>query len=170
MYTFWQTVADTPWWVFVLFLSLVYMALAATKARVITLHQLFLLPFVLLTLSIIAAYTILPLTWNDLFFWLTSMLGGSGFGWIQFKVSNVHAIKKTNHLHLPGTWTVLIFVLILFFIKYNMGYLTLNDPAAFKAPSYRTFIVSVYGLFMGLSLGRLFYAITCLKRGPDRKA
>ncbi len=161
----WEIIADTPWWVYVVFFALMQAGFTATKPRIISIKQLYLLPILFLLFSFIALARI-QLDLTNFFLWLGAIMFGTGLGWLQFRALKIKAIKNEAKLYIPGTWSVMVIILIAFTLKYYYGYQLAIDTRLILSPKFAGWLSLAYGLFTGLFVGRITYAHRCLKTGP----
>lgn len=162
----WEIAANTPWWVYLLFIYLVRMGFLARKPRTVPVRMLFILPSILIVFSIFSLYHIVQLNAANLLIWLGAIFLGIGIGWLQYYSLRIKAVRNEEKLYVPGTWGLLIIVLVIFAIKFYFGYELTIDPSLFLQAKYSFWLLSVYGFFTGLFLGRLIYALRCIKSGP----
>lgn len=165
-YTIWQVIANTPWWVFLVFILIVRVGLLATKARTIPVKNLFIIPAIFFVMTLVNMYFFVSFTLLNLSIWLSTLLLGLFAGWLQFRSLNIKALKNEAKLVVPGTWSLLVILLTIFVIKYYAGYQFVIDPEVLKQPKYVYGLLTLYGLFTGLFIGRLLYSLRCLKYGP----
>jgi hypothetical protein len=161
---FWQVLGNTPWWVYVVFVFLIYVGINARKPRILPVRQLVTLPSIFLVLSFIGLYEHEQLSSHNIFLWLIAMLPGIFLGWLQFHALRIKAIKNTNTLYVPGSWLILGIVMLIFIIKYYIGYREDTDTHFIEHAA--RWMLLLYGFFTGLFIGRLAYAVRCIKFGP----
>src|SRR5689334_10534566 len=107
LYTFWQMIANTPWWVFVLFFYLLSIGFGATKPSNVPLNKLFIFPIVIIVLSIVSLYHTLPIiTATEYGLWAITFLAGIAFGYLQYKLQGVKAIPGSKEVYIPGSWNL----------------------------------------------------------------
>jgi len=162
----WNILAETPWWVYVLFIYLIRLGIKATKPQTVPLKNLLLLPLAFFTLSCLSIYFSLKITALHIALWSLALLVGSFLGFLQGRLLKIKAIKHESQLHFPGSWSLLIMLLIIFASKYYLGHETAIDPAILTQPSSAAAMFALYGLMTGLFFGRVGYAIKCIKVGP----
>ena len=164
MNNIWQMLSNTPWWVYVVFIVLLQIGFAARKPRIVPFKRLIILPLIFLILSLVGLWEHEQFTLHNVFLWLIAMLPGIFLGWMQFHALRIKAIKNTHELYIPGSWLILGIVLLVFAIKYYIGYHEDID-ARFIEHAARWMLL-LYGFFTGLFIGRLSYALRCIKYGP----
>ena len=165
MHSIWETAANTPWWVYALFIYLVRLGFLATQPRIIPVKNLLLLPTLFVLFSLFNLYSTVQVTALHLLVWLGALCLGCLLGWLQYAALKIKAIKDEAKLYIPGTWTLLFIILIIFSIKYYFNYESAIEPSALTNSS-SPWVLLLYGLFTGLFIGRMSYAFRCLKYGP----
>ena len=161
----WERIAETPWWLAVFFIFFVWLAFLATKPQVISVKQLFVLPILFFLLSL-GIFFYLPFKTSSFFLWTGAILLGAPLGWLHFRLFQIKAIKDQAKLYLPGNWGLFIFIMIISALKYHYGDALPLDVRMIYDPHIMTGIAVLYGLFIGLYIGRMTYALRCLKNGP----
>lgn len=162
----WDIIAGTPWWVFVLLIYLIRIGYDATKPSIVELKKLFILPAVLIGLSAMGIYTLTQHQPINLLVTIAALLFGIPLGWVHYKLLKIKAVPDKKQLHIPGTWSVLVLILLIFAVKYYTGYQMDVNPEVLLKPQNAIKILALYGLFIGLFIGRLAYSCRCLKYGP----
>lgn len=155
MDTLLQTLWDTPWWVYVLFVYLVKIGYDASKTRVMPFNRLFILPTVFLCISIetliysalLNAYTITA--------YIVSLALGIAIGWKLVRDQNIRIDKNRSLIQIPGNWATLLTILVIFTAKYYFGYKLANDPKLAQDTSFEMAVLAVSGGCTGLFFGRL---------------
>lgn len=156
MNTIWQALTSTPWWVFLIFFYLMKVGYDATKTNIVSLKRLFILPSVLLVMSIKTLITSVPPYSFHLSFYFFSLLCGIIGGWMLVKNLDLQFDKRNGLVKLPGSWTTLILILIIFSAKYYFGYSLATNPDKAQDITFKVLMLSVSGVCTGLFLGRLF--------------
>jgi hypothetical protein len=165
--TIWQTIASTPWWMFLFSAYFIWVCYNATKPRIVTIRQLTVMPLFIISLSVMSMCAMMKtVSYFHYALWLGMFLLGTGLGYLHFLMLNIKAIKSLNSVYLPGTWAPLFIILSLFISKSYFGYQFTFDPQTLVDPEYAILIILAYGLFTGLFIGRLGYALRCMKSGP----
>lgn len=173
MYTFWQVVAGTPWWVYCFFIILISASLEARKPRFVSFNQLLITPVTMITIYFLALYYLIEFSTAHVLMWCCMMTIGIVIGWLQCKSLGLQAVRDSKRFYVPGSSIFLIITLILLgFGIYAARLYILNGldieftPALFHQAKYAAWLVLAYGLFTGMYLGRLLYANHCLRVGP----
>jgi hypothetical protein len=145
-------VLNTPSWVWVIFIYLVYVGLKATKDRVIYLPKMLIVPIVLILLQ---SETLLSCSLS----YLTFFSVGFVVGFFFLSRAPLEFLQNTKSVKVPGSYASLLIFLAFFLVKYSFGYLQATNPAL--ATEYMLFEVATTALFSGYFLGR---AACCLYR------
>lgn len=162
----WEMAANTPWWIYVLFIVLVRFGFIATKPRLVPIKALIFLPSILIIFSLLSVYPIVGVNGTNLLIWAGTILAGIAVGWFQYFCWRIKAVKEKQTLYLPGTWGLLITILIIFTLKCYFDFEISLDSASFLNAKYQYWLIMTYGFFTGLFIGRLIYALNCVKYGP----
>src|SRR3990167_5328578 len=122
MNAIWAAAAQTPWWVYVLFIFLVQRGLVASKPQVISIIKLTILPIVFIALSVHTLMTAFHVNATVIVAWLVSVILGSVIGWFLIRNHEFKVDRKNLLIRLPGSWITLILILIIFVSKYYFEY------------------------------------------------
>ncbi|MBS0615902.1 MAG: hypothetical protein JSR58_05055 [Verrucomicrobia bacterium] len=155
-----------PWWGYILFFSLIGLALKARKPQVMSVSKIFLMPliFTLWSLySVFASHTIFFST----FIWLPFLVAGAVFGWILYRPVTVRADHKKRLIEIPGTWATLALVLIIFIIEYTLGYLYAKHPKADKSHLIFGLRMVTSGAITGIFAGKALLLMQKFHKAPQ---
>lgn len=164
----WQTIAETPWWLYVIAAYFIMICWVATRPSIVPVKSLLVLPCLFLLFSLPAL--ILYSEFNMVNSLLAFLIGGVGvpFGWLEFKIHRIKAFKNEDKLYIPGTWNLFILIAIFCLLKFYFEF-TLNDFLTLKIFTHHklsTNLIFVYAFLLGFFIGRYGYARQCLKSGP----
>lgn len=162
-----QIVIHTPFHVWLLLAFLVWRGIAASRDRVVPLRQVFVLPAILLALSVHDmagrfAFAGLPAAG-----WLAGTLAAAMLAWhctvpmplpVPMQPERT-AGSSTATVMLRGSWLPLVLMLATFATKYTVAVVCIIKPALPDAPLFATAVCTLYGVFNGLFAGR---ALRCL--------
>ncbi len=151
METFLGILEETPWWVYLLFIYLVFMGIKALSPRFVPIKKLIILP------AVFTVWGALGLQWGlgTLLFWLIALAAGCGLGWISVRRWKIRFDRRRDALHLPGSPSTLILALLFFSVKYFFGYYSATQPEI--PDGMRLAQAAVSGLLAGMFIGRLFF-------------
>lgn len=143
---------NTPWWGYVFIAALIFLGLRATKPRRIPVIRMAILPAIFII-------------WNSLWlsdkihdqtylilFWAIGLVVGIFIGWQTVLAWHIYADHQRKQISLPGTWTTLIYILLVFCIRSYFVYDYEIHPHA--APHLYTPDALFSGLFTGIFTGR----------------
>ncbi len=142
---------ETPWWVYLLFFYLVLIGIRSAKPQTVPILRLLLFPIVLTIWSLIGLYS--KWDWLAFFSWTISLVPGCIFGWLSVRSWKIRFDRRRKTLSLPGSWSTLILVLIIFVVKYFFGYYSATHPAIPKTLMLAQMISS--GIITGMFFGRI---------------
>lgn len=146
--------SHTPAYVYFVFMYLLYVGWQASKGRVISIYK------NIITVGVFLYLAITGITRLDLgFFYYTWFLILMCFfcylGWGQAANAKIVVDKKEKTIRLPGSWTTLVVVLIVFGFKYYLGYQNSQDPSFILGLQSKILTILVSSFSLGLMAGRL---------------
>lgn len=165
-YETWASIAATPWWVFAGFFYLIWLGIAATSPRIVSFKGLMVLPAIFLFLSLVALLSIVKITLTNFFIWQAAVLVGLSIGLLQCWIFKMKALKNQKAFYIPGTYSLLILLAIIFSAKYFWNFDIVLSPQFLMQASNAPILISLYGISLGLFAGQFFYALRCLRHGP----
>lgn len=151
----WKSLLNTPWWVYLVFIYVLKVGYDATKERVISLHRLFILPTLFTAFSIYNFLTYFRPSAITVITYLLAFLIGIVIGWVLVRSVDLKFDKKQGLVRLPGTFTTLFLVLLIFFAKYYLGYSLAIDPTLATDTTFELLMLSISGICTGIFIGRL---------------
>ena len=154
MNAIWAAAAQTPWWVYVLFIFLVQRGLVASKPQVISIIKLTILPIVFIALSVHTLMTAFHVNATVIVAWLVSVILGSVIGWFLIRNHEFKVDRKNLLIRLPGSWITLVLILIIFVSKYYFEYQLGSDPALENQTGFEFSMLGITGICTGLFVGR----------------
>ncbi len=142
---------ETPWWVFVVFFYLVVIGVKALQPSTVSIYRLIILPVIL------TVWGLVGIKWSlsPLLAWGVSVALGIGLGWLFVRKWKIRYDRRRATLHLPGTWSTLVFALTFFGIKYFFGfYNATHTEIPFELMVAES---AAAGVIAGMFLGRLAF-------------
>lgn len=161
-------IANTPLWVWALLAFLIYRGVLASIEREVPLKKLFIIPLVMLALSlhgIAASFGSSPAAAPV---WLAGMAAGSILTWYFFNPARVSARPQRQAVALRGSWVPLMLMLGIFFTKYTAEVALVLNPALKQDGAFIAFACTLYGLFNGVFIGQLLRIVTIYREGVAR--
>ncbi|MDF1654858.1 MAG: hypothetical protein P1U34_07055 [Coxiellaceae bacterium] len=148
-------IVGTPWWVYLLFIYLVYIGFKASKDRIVSIYKMLLLPIIFGWLAIDTIMQDFTVdTWAVLAFIVSlaifTLLGYLHVIKMKCSIDLEHKLVKS-----PGTWSVLIIVLIIFVSKYYFGYQLAVDPSIVHNRHFEMTYIAVSAACIGYLLGKV---------------
>jgi membrane protein CcdC involved in cytochrome C biogenesis len=152
----WQIAIHTPWWVYALFAYLIFVGFKASRTRTVSIKKIFIIPIIFAAMSVHTLMTSFQLDAMTIMVWSAAIFIGMVLGWIQVYQYHLEIDKKNHRIQVPGTWTTLLLILIIFAAKYYFGYELAIDPTLIEQTSFEYSMLGVSGVCTGLFVGRLF--------------
>lgn len=162
----WQTIAETPWWVYPLVFYVCYIAYLSTKPKVIPIYNLIFSAAFFILISIVGITAFVHFNNMNLSSWIVMFLLGAGLGWLHFRMLNIKALRGEKKLVMPGSWFVLAFIITFVAVQYYLGFPLYLDADTLRAGKYSLLLMTLYGFFTGLFTGRIACALRIVKHGP----
>lgn len=158
---------NTPWWVYLVFVYVLFIGIKSLKTQVVSVKKLFIIPTLLILLSLNELVTAVNLVYFNIMVWCTAAAVGIFFGWLYVYFYNIQVDKKKKLIKIPGNWATLILLIIIFATKYFFGYELAIDPKRLEDTFFELTMLSVSGLCAGLFLGRLFCYLYRMNTHPS---
>lgn len=152
--TFYHLVVSTPWWVYLLLVYLLNLGYQATKTRTVSIKKLFIIPTIFTYFSLHTLIKTTPMSLFSLSTFVSSLMSGSALGWLQISLYQIEVDRENKLLKLPGTWSTLIIILIVFILRYYFSYRLMTHPGLETHLQFTLFILLLSGICTGLFLGR----------------
>jgi hypothetical protein len=155
MTVIWQAAIHTPWWVYLLFIVLIKIGINASKTRTRPLAKLFILPLVFTFMSIHTLITTVVLDTFNVSTWTIALLAGVSLGFYQVFVYQLQVDKKRLLIKVPGSWSILIWILFIFVSKYYFNYQLAVSPNMALHTGFAFSLLATSGVITGLFIGKL---------------
>lgn len=143
-----------PNWVYFLFLALLYMGYKNCFKRVIKTKMLILIPALFIWLSVKDLFKTSEIVPTHVVYYITGGLIGIYLGYLHARKTQVRADKHQQLIELPGDWTVLILVMVIFAVQFVIGYLLAIDPQINESAKSMAAIYIISGITTGIVAGR----------------
>jgi hypothetical protein len=156
-----QILVYTPWWVYLLFFYLLKIGYKSSKTGIVLIKKMLIMPIIFSIMSLESLVS-LPVTNLIIFVYIISLLIGLLLGILQAKLQKPIPDIDKKRLIIPGTWSIMIIILIIFISKYYFGYQAASDPLIIHSNAFIIISGSTTGLFIGKTL---YYYWKCY-RGP----
>ena len=144
----------TPPWVFVLFFVLLALGYSQSKERAVKRGSVSVLPIAMIALSFYSVFSAFGIAPIGFIFWLIG--GGAAvlLGLVLTAPRGVRYSTETQLYLVPGSWLPLVLIMIIFFIRYYVGYAFARQLSIAGEPAFIGSISFCYGLFSGLFFAR----------------
>ena len=163
-----QTALHTPWWVYLLLYFLLKMGFKAASTRVVSVKVLFIGPVVFTFMAIETLINNFKITGFDISIFSIALITGAAIGWYQVSTQSLRLDKENWLIEIPGSWSVLIIIIIIFASKYYFGYELSVDPEIAHNTLFETAFVGVTAGCTGIFVGKLLCYLHRLQKGPHQ--
>lgn len=146
-----------------LLVYLIKIGIDASKTHVVPLKRLFIIPTIFTFMSVrslIASFKISAFTITT---WSTAILIGTILGWFQIHRLKLKVDNQRALIQVPGTWSTMLIIVIIFATKYYFGYALAVDPKFSEQTSFEISMLAISGICTGLFIGRLMCYIYRLR-------
>ena len=163
-----QIIAKTPVWVWGLLAFLIYRGFMASIDRVTTLRSAFIIPAVMLALSIqgiAATFGADPLAAP---IWLGFVFAGTALTWSLVDASRISADPAKGTVRQPGSWTPMMLMMGIFLTKYVVTATLAMHPEFKQQAMFTAGVCALYGVFNGIFIGRLLRIVSVYRGSAQR--
>lgn len=162
----WETVIQTPWWVYLLLAYIIRAGVQASTTRALPFSRLFIAPVIF---TIIALHTLLAtvqISYIGLLIWGCFLITGTILGmWLVTRL-DLKVDKKNSLIHIPGNWNTLVVMVIIFSSKYYFAYELARHPHYAEQIGFVLAMQTISALCTGLLLGKLLGYLYSIKNCP----
>lgn len=149
-----DTLQGTPWWVWLLLAYLVFVGWLRSRTAVAPLWKIFILPALILVLELGSVRQLMGGEAVRVAAWVAGFAGGILIGLLFVRSTRIRADRARGLVKIPGTWSYLVALLLIFAIKYYFGYRMAVDPATMAEPGWVTVQLAITGALAGWLVGR----------------
>ena len=160
-----QIISHTPVYVWALLAFLVYRGVMAARDREVSLLKLFIIPVVMLVVSLAGMNGHGPLGASVWGVWLTGMLATVAFIWTTGK-GEIVVNRADGTVMQRGNWTPLVLMLAIFVTKYTVAVLSVMHPELQRQMLFVVVVSGLFGVFNGVFIGRLLRCVAAYVRQP----
>ena len=158
--------ANTPWWVYFIFLYLLVLGWISRRPRIIALARIFIVPALLSIWSLHILYSRYTVTLEHSGVWIFSTLLGTWAGWWTFYHMKITADKRKHLVRLPGGWTPLFLIVLVFVIRYYFTLMHAKYPPTLTSPLFIYSDLILTSFIIGLFVGRGFRVLRDYRKAP----
>lgn len=156
---FQQIISHTPTYVWALLAFLVYRGVLAMRDRELSLKALFIIPAVMLYLSLQDLDHRFSMSATVLAFWASGALVGAVLVWCLSDAAAVVGHRASGTVRVRGSWVPLALMLAIFTTKYTVAVLLAIRPDWQHSLPVELSVCLLFGLFNGVFFGRLARAL-----------
>jgi hypothetical protein len=149
----WEFVSGAPWWVYALFVYLMFIGINAMKPRVVSFKRMTLFPLIFLVWSVMRLYENVTASSSSLIiYWCIFLVVGAYCGLREVHSWKLHMDHKKGLITLPGNYSTLVLVLLIFIFRFVWGYFYETQTVV----PYWTYLADTItsSLFTGFFVGR----------------
>src|SRR5450830_1862119 len=159
-----QIFSHTPLYVWAILGFLVYRGVLASRTREVTLRKLFIVPLVMLALSLTGVIGSFGLGGAAPLAWLVGAIAGAALAWTLVDARKIVAIPQRHSVQRPGSWVPLILMMSIFCMKYAVAVTLSIAPAYVHASGFSVPVCLAYGGFSGIFLGGLLRTVNVYRQ------
>lgn len=149
-----QIFSNTPRWVWILLLVLLWLGFTQAVTRTASLKRITLMPVAMTGLSLLGIVTAFGAAPWVLMAWLGAA-GVAGTLVLQRPLPfGTHYNLLERRFTMPGSWVPLMLIMGIFLTKYGVGVATSMHPALAQNANFGVCLGAVYGTFSGIFLAR----------------
>jgi hypothetical protein len=165
-----QIIIHTPLWVWAMLAFLVYRGWAATADRESPLLKVALIPLLLLALSLHGLYGQSHADAPALTAAALAALGCGVLSWTVAGRAGIVAHPARGTVWLRGSWLPLLMMVSIFAVKYAVAVLQALHSTYVQGAVFTLAISLLYGLFMGVPMGRLLRIVHLYRQAQSPAA
>lgn len=167
--TLYQTAINTPWWVYLLLILLIKIGINSAKTSVVPLKKLVVAPLVFTIMAVETLVNNLTLTLPVIALFAITLLLGILLGWLQVTKQALTFDRSKLLIKLPGTWSVMALIIIIFATKYYFGYELSVDPEIVKNSYFEIAFIGVTAICTGLFIGKFLCYLKRMYTEPSTR-
>lgn len=159
-----QIIFNTPLWVWALLAFLIYRGIRAAVDREIPFGRIFIIPLVMLGLSLQGIASTFAASLAVMLAWLASAIVAGALAWQFFGQGTIVAYPARRAIFQRGSWAPLVLMMGIFFTKYVVAVMLVLNPAYAQHTGFALAICGLYGVFNGIFIGNLLRTISIYRR------
>lgn len=159
-----QILTHTPVYVWAILAFLVYRGVVALRDREVGIKKLFIIPVIMLALSLHDIATKFGIGFLPFAAWATGVIGMTLLVW-KFGNPGLAAGRTPGSVRVRGSWGPLAMMMAIFFTKYVTAVTLVMQPHAGQNALFSAAVCILFGVFNGYFLGRLARDMTQYKVG-----
>lgn len=157
-----QILTHTPVYVWAILAFLIYRGVIAMRDREIGFRKLFIIPVIMLVLSLQDIASKFGIGFLPLAAWAA---GAAGMTLLVWRLSNarIDAGATPGSVRVRGSWAPMAMMMAIFFTKYITAVTLVMQPGAAQNALFSAAVCVLFGVFNGYFLGGLARDMTCYK-------
>jgi hypothetical protein len=159
-----QIIVHTPLWVWAILAFLLYRGLLASLDREVALRRVFLIPLVMLALSLQGMISAFGADAAALPAWLACLLATTALTWNRFDADSVRPHPQRAAVFLRGSWMPLALMMGVFCTKYAVGVMLALNPALKLQTMFAVGVCALYGAFNGIFIGQALRTVAIYRQ------
>ena len=161
-YSIWGSIAETPWWIYLIVLWALNVSYRCTKPSRVTLNSSLLSPVIVTSMMLFSMCLVIHFDFHKYLLFILAIFPGMILSWLQFRLRRIKAVRNKHQFYIPGSWNVFIIMFTLFAAKlYFYGFSFTLDPDTLKQNAET--IIVLCGFITGLMLARVCCFYRCMK-------
>jgi len=149
-----QILTHTPIYVWAILALLVYRGIAASRDREMPVSKLFIIPAILLALSLQDLAARFGLGALTMAAWTVAALAGAALTWTLTSARTTRGATPGSVM-VRGSWTPLASMMSVFLTKYTLAVLLAMNPQASQQTLVIVLVSGLFGILNGVFIGRL---------------
>ncbi|MES2952624.1 MAG: DUF6622 family protein [Pseudomonadota bacterium] len=151
---FMQILTNTPKWVFVLFVALLWLGLKQMLPRSAGLNRITIMPLAMTGLSLYGVTSAFGSSPQAMLAWVTGAVLVFSATYPVLSADGIQYDAASRRFQLPGSVVPLALFMGIFFTKYAVGVSIAMQPSLAHDSSFALTISTLYGAFSGIFLAR----------------
>ncbi|GLX76973.1 hypothetical protein tinsulaeT_03130 [Thalassotalea insulae] len=149
-----QILANTPLWVYGLFIFLLVFGFVQTRTRLVNKVPALLLPVGMIVLSLSGVHSSFGLELLPLAAWGCALIIVTVAGYVLFKDERIHFKASEGKYFIPGSWAPFMVMMAIFFAKYLYAVMSSLGAEIITTPIFIGTLAAVYGILSGYFASR----------------
>lgn len=155
-----QVITRTPVWVWPLLAFLLYRGYVASMDREVRLAKLFIIPVVMLALSVQGITTAFGTQAVATPVWLGFTLAGAMLAWLMFDGDGISAHPERGSIRIRGNWSTMALIMGIFVTKYAVNASLSLHPELKQELAFVATACALFGIFNGVFIGQLLRVVS----------
>jgi hypothetical protein len=149
-----RIIANTPIWVWLLLVALLWVGFAQTRTRCVEARSILTLPVVMPAMSLSGMVTSFGPMPQAMLAWAVATTIGTSLILIRSIAPSTYYDSVAGRFHVPGSWIPMAVILSIFSLKYATGVTLAVQPALASSVEFAAILSALYGGFSGIFVGR----------------